>query len=181
MFLFFFFQAEDGIRDIGVTGVQTCALPISRQNPDINFIVYHSGYDSERQTAYPGDAKVNSSDRGVNSFVKSLRENSWDASRFIKRGMEHGNVPNVYAEIGATMHSVLDAPDELAHLLGKLITNVGPRRVVWGTDSLWFGSPQPDIVALRAFKMSNKTKELYNLPYGLDGDRFDPRRNTKNP
>src|SRR3712207_7179106 len=28
-FVFFFFQAEDGIRDIGVTGVQTCALPIS--------------------------------------------------------------------------------------------------------------------------------------------------------
>src|SRR3712207_6895284 len=29
MLKFFFFQAEDGIRDIGVTGVQTCALPIS--------------------------------------------------------------------------------------------------------------------------------------------------------
>src|SRR3712207_8979301 len=29
---FFFFQAEDGIRDIGVTGVQTCALPISSNN-----------------------------------------------------------------------------------------------------------------------------------------------------
>src|SRR3712207_2244962 len=28
-FIFVFFQAEDGIRDIGVTGVQTCALPIS--------------------------------------------------------------------------------------------------------------------------------------------------------
>src|SRR2546429_6715830 len=28
--LFFFFQAEDGIRDVAVTGVQTCALPISR-------------------------------------------------------------------------------------------------------------------------------------------------------
>src|SRR6266853_4646899 len=28
-FLFFFFQAEDGIRDLTVTGVQTCALPIS--------------------------------------------------------------------------------------------------------------------------------------------------------
>src|SRR3712207_9530500 len=27
--MLFFFQAEDGIRDIGVTGVQTCALPIS--------------------------------------------------------------------------------------------------------------------------------------------------------
>src|SRR5438445_10703529 len=30
LFFFFFFQAEDGIRDIGVTGVQTCALPIFR-------------------------------------------------------------------------------------------------------------------------------------------------------
>src|SRR2546422_9278805 len=29
-YIFFFFQAEDGIRDVAVTGVQTCALPISR-------------------------------------------------------------------------------------------------------------------------------------------------------
>src|SRR3989475_5482484 len=29
--VFFFFQAEDGIRDLTVTGVQTCALPISRE------------------------------------------------------------------------------------------------------------------------------------------------------
>src|SRR2546429_1313718 len=28
--IFFFFQAEDGIRDVAVTGVQTCALPICR-------------------------------------------------------------------------------------------------------------------------------------------------------
>src|SRR3712207_9037318 len=32
--MFFFFQAEDGIRDIGVTGVQTCALPILRSPQD---------------------------------------------------------------------------------------------------------------------------------------------------
>src|SRR3712207_7552130 len=31
LYSFFFFQAEDGIRDIGVTGVQTCALPILRR------------------------------------------------------------------------------------------------------------------------------------------------------
>jgi len=29
LIVFFFFQAEDGIRDVAVTGVQTCALPIS--------------------------------------------------------------------------------------------------------------------------------------------------------
>src|SRR5258707_9812079 len=35
--VFFFFQAEDGIRDIGVTGVQTCALPIL--NPSMGVVV----------------------------------------------------------------------------------------------------------------------------------------------
>src|SRR2546426_9106326 len=33
IFVFFFFQAEDGIRDYKVTGVQTCALPISHGAP----------------------------------------------------------------------------------------------------------------------------------------------------
>src|SRR2546430_5460936 len=32
-FFFFFFQAEDGIRDLTVTGVQTCALPIYALRP----------------------------------------------------------------------------------------------------------------------------------------------------
>ena len=49
-------------------------------------------------------------------------------------------------------------PDEAAHLLGKLITHVGPKRVVWGTDSLWYGSPQPEIVALRRFEFSDEGK-----------------------
>src|SRR3712207_8675369 len=34
---YFFFQAEDGIRDIGVTGVQTCALPIFRPGDTIAY------------------------------------------------------------------------------------------------------------------------------------------------
>src|SRR2546430_4314454 len=33
-YFFFFFQAEDGIRDLTVTGVQTCALPICNLSPD---------------------------------------------------------------------------------------------------------------------------------------------------
>ena len=41
---FFFFQAEDGIRDIGVTGVQTCALPISIKDSPENIVwVYPVG------------------------------------------------------------------------------------------------------------------------------------------
>lgn len=153
-------------RDIG---------PAARQNTDINFVVYHSGFDSEHQGPYPGDDKVNSADRGVDCFIKSLRENNWDAARFVQPGLAFGNVPNVYAEIGSTMASVLGDPDQACNLLGKLITYVGPLRIAWGTDSLWFGTPQPVIVAMRALQFTQKAKEFYNLPYGLDGDAWDPR------
>src|SRR5258708_21535548 len=49
LFFFFFFQAEDGIRDDLVTGVQTCALPISSsppQNTGLPFIT--NGYGVAR-------------------------------------------------------------------------------------------------------------------------------------
>jgi hypothetical protein len=84
----------------------------------------------------------------------------------------------VFAETGAVLGPVLSNPDQMAHLLGKLIHFVGPRRVAYGTDSLWFGSPQPVIAGLRSFEFTQEAKELYNLPYGLDGDRFDPTRNA---
>src|SRR2546429_7312006 len=42
-FFFFFFQAEDGIRDVAVTGVQTCALPISRTENQAGAIRERSG------------------------------------------------------------------------------------------------------------------------------------------
>src|SRR5256886_8111297 len=42
--LFFFFQAEDGIRDLTVTGVQTCALPISPDSRHMAFVSDRSGY-----------------------------------------------------------------------------------------------------------------------------------------
>src|SRR2546427_1081278 len=40
LFFFFFFQAEDGIRDLTVTGVQTCALPILKFNADHQAVLY---------------------------------------------------------------------------------------------------------------------------------------------
>src|SRR3712207_4479505 len=44
--LFFFFQAEDGIRDIGVTGVQTCALPIFMPKIEVDDGVHFSLFDA---------------------------------------------------------------------------------------------------------------------------------------
>src|SRR5256885_9620476 len=46
VFFFFFFQAEDGIRDYKVTGVQTCALPISLRIPSDTLIMATDGIRS---------------------------------------------------------------------------------------------------------------------------------------
>jgi predicted TIM-barrel fold metal-dependent hydrolase len=165
-----FDQRAASPRDIG---------PAARQMQGVTYVVYHSGFDGGTEAAYPGDDNVNSADRSVNAFVKSLRENRWDASQFIPTGLKFGNVPNVYAEIGSTWRSCMGNPSSAAHLLGKLITHVGPKRICWGTDSLWFGSPQSEIVGLRNFEFSDQAKEFYGLPYGLEGDADDPTRNAQ--
>src|SRR5256886_15029329 len=50
MFIVFFFQAEDGIRDLTVTGVQTCALPISLESR-LDNLVYRMGFAVSRRQA----------------------------------------------------------------------------------------------------------------------------------
>jgi hypothetical protein len=156
--------------------------PAARQNPGVNFLVYHSGYDmGDTQAPYRGDAAARSDTNTVDGLIKSLRENKYDATRFIRPGHEFGNVPNVYAELGSVWRSVMDDPDQAAHLLGKLITYVGPKRVAWGTDSLWYGSPQAEIVAFRRFEFTERGKELYKLPYGLEGDVGNPSRKARRP
>ncbi len=152
--------------------------PIGRMYPDVTFYTYHSAYDGELQLPYAGDDKVNSSNRGVDAFIKSLRENGIDATRNIQPGLEHGNTPNMYAELGTAWWNVMNDANQAAHLLGKLIQYVGPRRMVLGTDCIWYGNPQSQFVMMRAFQFSDAAKELYNLPYGLEGDRWDPRKNA---
>lgn len=164
-----FDSAKFSPRDMGVIG---------RLYPDVTFYTYHSGYDGEHQLPYPGDDQVNSSNRGVDAFIKSLRENGLDATRFVPSGLEHGNSPNMFAELGTVWWNVMHDADQSAHLLGKLINFVGPRRIVLGTDCIWYGAPQPQFVMMRALQFSDRAKNLYNLPYGLDGDRWDPRQNA---
>src|SRR5579859_8274219 len=67
---FFFFQAEDGIRDLTVTGVQTCALPISRSGP-------HRPRCPPRLTHRPQDRKstrLNSSHSQISYAVFCLKK-----------------------------------------------------------------------------------------------------------
>src|SRR5690606_40228162 len=54
--LFFFFQAEDGIRDFHVTGVQTCALPISKERLPVSYATVDGPDRNQNRRATKGAA-----------------------------------------------------------------------------------------------------------------------------
>jgi hypothetical protein len=71
-------------------------------------------------------------------------------------------VANLYGELGSTFAmNVVAAPERAAHVLGKLVTHLGPDYVIWGTDSLWWGSPQWQIEALRRFRIPDRIVDGY--------------------
>jgi predicted TIM-barrel fold metal-dependent hydrolase len=76
-------------------------------------------------------------------------------NRLITTAAENGigRGGNIYAELGTTWFSLVRRPREAAHLLGKLIAHFGPDNVIWGTDSIWYGSAQPLIDAFRCFQI----------------------------
>ena len=59
---------------------------------------------------------------------------------------------------------MLSHPNEAAHVLGKLLTRVGQDRVLWGTDAIWYGSPQPQIMAFRVFEIAPDLQAQFGYP-----------------
>src|SRR5262249_56817952 len=83
--IFFFFQAEDGIRDWSVTGVQTCALPI--------------------WLTVPPHRKVNRSDRGTADKLCVAALAIWDQAR--RLGVPAGQTSFVLVELGGVFTAAL--------------------------------------------------------------------------
>ena len=129
-------------RDIG---------PAALAYPDINFVVYHSGYELNPE-GEEGPYDAAAPNDGVDRLVKTVET----------AGIGPGG--NVYAELGSTWYLILRRPVEAAHVLGKLLKAVGPDRIVWGTDSIWYGSPQPLIDAFRSFQIPESFQEQYGYP-----------------
>src|SRR5690606_39710428 len=69
---FFFFQAEDGLRDFHVTGVQTCALPIWRRSPTPS---------SPPPRSPPSTPPDSTTSRSSSSPVRPAHRNWWRAGR----------------------------------------------------------------------------------------------------
>ena len=123
----------------------------ARQYPDVVFLTYHSGWQQNVDENHPFDPN-NANPAGVDRLIKAVIDN------------EIGNDGNVYAELGSTWRNLMTSPDAAAHVLGKLLRYLGPDRVVWGTDSVFTGSPQEQIAALRAFQIPESMQTDYGYP-----------------
>lgn len=123
--------------------------PAAKEYSDINFIIFHSGFDPDMPEGpfVPGAPKS-----GTDSLVQSVLD------------AELGAGSNVYAELGSTWQMVMREPDQAAHLIGKLLKYLGEDNVLWGTDCLFYGSPQDQIQAFRSFRISDEFQDKYGYP-----------------
>jgi predicted TIM-barrel fold metal-dependent hydrolase len=119
---------------------------VAKRFPDVKFLIYHSGFVT-RVKEQPYDAAAQRD--GIDTLVRSLVEN--------------GVAPNsnVYAELGSTWRFLMREPGQAAHGLGKLIQYCGEDNVLWGTDSIWYGSPQDQIQAFRSFQIGAELRDKY--------------------
>jgi hypothetical protein len=120
----------------------------AKKHPDANFVVYHSGFDQTSEGPYESAT----AEIGINRLITSMRRNGI------------GPNENVYAELGSTWWFVMRTPETAAHVIGKLLKYVGEDNVLWGTDCLFYGSPQDQIQALRTLQISNEFQERFGYP-----------------
>ncbi len=128
-------------------------LKAAKDWPKLNFIVYHSGF------------------RGFLPLQAGEARNPdpqyipW-TSELIKICKENPGVKNIYFELGSTFgQTSAYAPEVCMHMLGQMLqVPNGEDRILWGTDSIWGGSPQSQIVRLRRFRIKDELIEKYKYP-----------------
>jgi predicted TIM-barrel fold metal-dependent hydrolase len=112
----------------------------------------------------PTDKGAYPLNRGVNSLIKSLRDAGIGPNGMPLDG-KTGPLTNVYADCSWAWASLMTGRvEEAMHYWGKLMKHVGEDRLLWGTDCLWFGCPQPLIQTFRAFEISQEFQDKYGYP-----------------
>ncbi|MEZ4600995.1 MAG: amidohydrolase family protein [Syntrophotaleaceae bacterium] len=119
--------------------------------PQLRFLIYHSAI---RRGGIPtGEELQTFEETGEIPWVSDL-------ARIPER---HG-VNNVYAELGSVFAvTCVSAPRYCAGILGTLIKGMGADRVLWGTDSVWYGSPQWQIEALRRLEIPENLQKKFGF------------------
>jgi predicted TIM-barrel fold metal-dependent hydrolase len=123
----------------------------ARDWPQMNFVVYHAALRPFMEA--PDQAWTEFEATGRMKWASDLTE---IPQRF--------GVTNVYAEIGtAFANSAVAHPKFCAAFVGTLIKGMGVDHVLWGTDSVWYGSPQWQIEALRRLEIPEDLQKKYGF------------------
>ncbi len=123
-------------------------VAVSRQFPDMQFVIYHAAWDpSQVEGPYDPDANI-----GIDTLLRSLDVHAVPPN------------DNVWVDIATLWRQLLTTPDQAAHAIGKLLSRVGSERVMWGTDAIWYGSPEPQIMAMRTFEITPEFQDVYHYP-----------------
>ena len=145
--------AHKGISNLVPTGSPRDVGPAAAAFPDLDFLIYHSGYEIPAgAAAEEGPYSDATAHLGTNRLVKTLHD----------AGIAPG--ANVCAELGSTWFCLIRRPEEAAHVLGKLLLAVGEDNVLWGTDAIWYGPAQPAIDAFRAFQIPADLRDRHGYP-----------------
>lgn len=122
------------------------------RNPDFNFVVYHSAIKHGSNEPNWKESDQYNPETGDFLWHSVLMD--------IKK--RNPKMNNVYCEIGSFFNTLaVTDPVMCQHGLGKNIKYYGSDHVVWGTDCLWWGSPQWGIDALKRFQISDEMCEKF--------------------
>jgi predicted TIM-barrel fold metal-dependent hydrolase len=126
--------------------------------PDLNFIVYHSAYRGAGFLAHGTGEKVK------DKPTTDPQEIPWisDVLRILQKNPK---IKNVYFELGTTFNILSSlAPKTCMHMLGQMMAVAGSDHILWGTDSIWNGSPQNQIDRFRRLKMDPELVKKHKYP-----------------
>jgi predicted TIM-barrel fold metal-dependent hydrolase len=108
-------------------------IKAAKDFPDIDFLVYHAGLLSVSAGQPTGEVPW------TTEFCQMKKQ---------------ANLKNIYMELGSTFGQLVTTnPTACAHLLGQIVDAFGVDHVLWGTDSIWYGTPQWQIDAFRRFEI----------------------------
>lgn len=132
-------------------------VAVSRVFPDMQFVVFHGAWDKNHtEGPYDPNASI-----GIDTFLRALDVHQVPPNA------------NVWVDVGTVWREVLRDPTTAAHTIGKLLKRVGNHRVLWGTDAIWYGSPQAQLQAFRAFAISNEFQNQFGYPALTDAVKAD--------
>lgn len=124
----------------------------ARDWPQLNFVIYHAAYRTIPQPT-------------VAELERFEREGRIDWVSDLAALPERYGISNVYADIGASFaFTVLTHPRLAAAMIGMLVKGLGADKVLWGTDSVWYGSPQWQIEAFRRLRMPEDLQQRFGYP-----------------